>query len=97
MTPAFHPLADAELTDATAFYEAATPGLGEDFLQEVERLLALLDVYPDVGQERADGVHTLAARRFPFTLIYELSGGQPIVLAVAHQRRKPRYWADRRG
>jgi len=97
MTPAFHPLADAELTVAAAFYEAAAPGLGEDFLQEIERLLALLDVYPDLGRERAGGVRTLAARRFPYTLIYELLGEQPIVLAVAHQRRQPQYWLDRRG
>jgi toxin ParE1/3/4 len=97
MIPAFHPLAEAELTDAAAFYEAAARGLGEDFLQEIERLLALLDVYPEVGQERAFGIRTLAARRFPYTLVYHLGAAEPLILAVAHNRRQPRYWAERLG
>jgi plasmid stabilization system protein ParE len=95
MTPAFHPLADAELTDAATFYEAAAPGLGEDFLQEIERLLALIDVYPEVGHEHAFGIRTLAARRFPYALVYLLAAEGPLVLAVAHNRRQPRYWANR--
>lgn len=97
MTPAFHPLADAELSDAVAFYESAAPGLGEDFLQEVERLLAVLDVYPEVGGERVAGVRTLSMRRFPYSLVYEVRSDQSIVLAVAHNRRQPSYWAGRRG
>jgi hypothetical protein len=38
MTRQFHPYALAELTDAAQFYEAAAPGLGTDFLDEVERV-----------------------------------------------------------
>lgn len=97
MTPSFHPLADAELTAAAAFYEAAARGLGEDFLQELERLLALLDVYPEVGRERAGGIRTLAGRRFPYTQVYQLRAAEPIILAVAHNRRQPQYWAARLG
>lgn len=62
MTPSFHPLADAELTDAAAFLQSAARGLGEEFLQEIARLLALFDVYPEVGQVRAFGIRTLASR-----------------------------------
>lgn len=97
MTPQFHPLADAELTDAARFYEGAATGLGEDFLAELERLVALACAYPDVGQASAGAIRTLRARRFPYTLIYQVLGERLLILAVAHQRREPRYWAGRLG
>jgi hypothetical protein len=54
-------------------------------------------VYPEVGQERAFGIRTLAARRFPYTLVYQIGATEPLILAVAHNRRQPRYWASRIG
>ena len=41
MNVEFHPAADAELRAAAAFYEARVPGLGDDFLKEVERVCSL--------------------------------------------------------
>jgi plasmid stabilization system protein ParE len=97
MTPEFHPLADAELTDAASFYEGSAAGLGVDFLAEMERLVALVCVYPDVGREYPDAIRTVSARRFPYTLVYQVFGQRIFILAVAHQRRAPRYWAGRIG
>lgn len=97
MTPEFHPLADAELADAARFYEGSSAGLGADFLTEMERLVALVSVYPDVGREYPDAIRTATARRFPYTLVYQLFEERLLILAVAHQRREPRYWAGRTG
>ncbi|MDR3570433.1 MAG: hypothetical protein P4L43_20610 [Syntrophobacteraceae bacterium] len=33
----FHPDVDAELTEAAQYYESRRPGLGSDYLTEVER------------------------------------------------------------
>jgi hypothetical protein len=33
----FHPLAEQELIDSTAYYEEQKPGLGLEFLGEIER------------------------------------------------------------
>jgi len=33
--------------------------------------------------------------RFPYSLIYGLDQETIVVIAVAHQHREPRYWADR--
>ena len=97
MTPEFHPLAQAELNDAAGFYEAAAVGLGGDFLNEMERLIALVCIFPDVGREHPAAIRTLAARRFPYTLVYQVLGERIFILAIAHQRREPRYWAGRVG
>lgn len=34
---------------------------------------------------------------FPYMLIYTIEESEIIVLAVAHQHRKPNYWKNRRG
>ena len=95
MTADFHPLATSELTDAAVFYEGQAPGLGGDFLDEIERLVTLLSLYPDLGRQHAEDLRSMPARRFPYTVIYQVIGGRPFVLAIAHQRRQPRYWAGR--
>jgi hypothetical protein len=33
---------------------------------------------------------------FPFVIFYYLRNGVPLVLAVAHAKRRPGYWLDRR-
>ena len=95
MTPEFHPLAEAELNDAAGFYEAAAVGLGGDFLNDMERLVALVCAYPDLGREYPVAIRTLPARRFPYTLVYQVLSERIFILAIAHQRREPRYWAAR--
>jgi hypothetical protein len=34
-------------------------------------------------------------RRYPFQVIFRLHGEDVLVIAVAHAKRKPLYWADR--
>ncbi len=96
MTRQFHPYALAELTDAAQFYEAAAPGLGTDFLDEVERVVRLLEQYPEIGRTHDAAIRSFPARRFPYSVVYEATADTLIVLAVAHHRRAPRYWTDRR-
>ena len=35
--------------------------------------------------------------RFPHNLLHSVSGSEVSILAVAHQRREPRYWTERLG
>jgi len=96
MRVAFHPLAERELTEAAQFYERAAPGLGGEFLGEFERLTTLVSAYPDAGLGDSQDLRVVHARRFPYSLVYQLSADAVLVLAVAHQRRRPQYWRDRR-
>lgn len=41
-----------------------------------------------------DDVRRYVLSHFPFTVHYEIQGSDTIVLAVAHQRRRPGYWRD---
>jgi plasmid stabilization system protein ParE len=95
MTAEFHPLAASELIDAAVFYEGQAPGLGRDFVDEIERLVAVLRVFPEIGREHAKDLRSMPARRFPYTVVYQVFADRFRVLAIAHQRRKPSYWAGR--
>jgi hypothetical protein len=55
----FFPDAERELSDAAERYERQCPGLGSDFILEVERLTAVLCELPFLG-ERIDPIHRRA-------------------------------------
>ena len=40
-------------------------------------------------------VRRVLVKRFPYGVYYLVEGEVLLVLAVAHSRRKPHYWADR--
>jgi hypothetical protein len=42
-------------------------------------------------------VRKRSLKRFPFTIVYEVTQTRIAVIAVAHQRQRPGYWRARRG
>lgn len=91
------PAALAELHDAAAFYTAsADVELGLAFLSEFDHGVKDILANPRVGAVFRGTRRRYVLRRFPYSIIYHLSGDQLRVVAVAHQRRRPGYWAGRR-
>lgn len=94
MKPAvFLSSAEAEFAEAAAFYEAQSPGLGEDFIIEVERAVGGLSHNPELGTPYVEDTRRALVRRFPFNVVYLDQAEQ--ILILAHQRRKPGYWRNR--
>ena len=92
----FNPLAARELVEAVEYYDEARRGLGDEFLHEVERVISFLDQYPEAAPKVGREVRRLVLARFPYSLIYRhLDAGQIRILAIAHQKCRPRYWARR--
>jgi len=91
----FHPAARAELREAAAFYEARLEGLGAAFVAEIERVSAFIAARPTAGAPLGQQLRRASARRFPYTIIYRVSGEDMEILAVAHQHRRPGYWRSR--
>jgi len=91
----FFPAAEDELIEAAAAYEADMLRLGQEFVSEVERVLAVLAELPALG-EKLDEIHRrIPLRRFPYALIFRCDGEVIRVVAVSHRRRRPGYWAPR--
>ena len=87
--------AEIEMTEASIFYEAATSGLGGEFLDEVQRVVEIVREHPELGRSIEPGFRQVLLHRFPFSLIYSVEVDTILIVAVAHQRRWPDYWRDR--
>ena len=97
MTPSVSPEAEWELS-REALYYARKGGaeLGGKFINEFERALALLCEQPGLGVRWRNQRRRFPLRRFPFSIIYYARGDELRVVALAHHRQKPGYWAGRK-
>jgi len=91
-----HRLAERELNRAADHCEADTPGLGSEFLDELQRCIDSILRFPLAGTEIAEGVRRRLLRRFPFGVLYSIRHESIRVLAVMHLKRHPEYWVGRR-
>jgi len=85
-----------ELAHAVEWYERDYPGRGVRFRVAVDRTLARIVAAPGSYPERL-GARAAPVARFPFVIFYVVVDGETArVLAVAHARRQPGYWRERR-
>lgn len=93
----FHPLAEKELIDAAVYYEEQESGLGGEYLAEVEHAINFIAQYPEAGFTVKGSLRRLTLPKFPYYLLYRVLGNTQIrVLAVAHHKRRSKYWDDRK-
>lgn len=93
MNLVYDPRVEDDLVDAAAFYEARSPGLGEDFLAELRQVVDEILRAPDSWQ-RVDGgpVRRGLLVRFPYAVYYHAVPERVLVLRVMHTRRQPDAW-----
>ena len=91
----FLTLAQRELDDAVGWYNDQVPGLGIEFLDELDRAVHRVVDFPLSFPEIERGIRRCRLARFPYGLIYGVDGETIVVLAVAHLHRQPRYWIGR--
>lgn len=91
------PSALAELHAAAAFYTLkANVELGLAFVAEVERTANLVLANPLLGGVFRGTRRQYILRRFPYSIIYQTTVDELRILAVAHHRRRPAYWVNRK-
>ena len=97
MTYRLHPAAAEEHLDSVAFYESRTPGLGADYLAEFEVAMRRVVESPQLSPiEVPPEIRIAYLQRFPFSILFRVGQNEIQVLAIAHQRRRPRYWLGRK-
>ena len=87
--------AQAELDEAVAWYSGQAPGLGEAFLLETLKTLKLIAQFPQAWHPLTSILRRCRLNRFPYSIIYSFNSTALLVIAVAHQHRKPQYWKTR--
>jgi toxin ParE1/3/4 len=90
-----HPAALAEVVEAKAFYKARDSDVALEFEELVSIALDRIELAPERWPPYLDGTHRYLLHRFPYAIIYDVHPASVRVLAIAHQRRRPSYWARR--
>ena len=90
-----HPHARAELRDARNWYFERSPISAFAFAQTVENALSRIKEAPNTFPLADHGTRKFVLQRFPFNIFYLIRETQIVIVAVAHQKRRPGYWSDR--
>ena len=88
-------LAQRELDEAVAWYNEQAAGSGQEFLDELDRVVRRAVTFPMSCPEIEPVVRRCLLARFPYGLIYGVDRKTIVVVAVAHLHREPRYWVGR--
>ena len=91
----FHPAVRDEIDDAHVWYERRRPGLGGDFLDEVQELLAKITANPARYGFAEGDIREGLLTRFPYAVYYRVRPDRIRVLAVYHTSRDPSGWRAR--
>jgi len=89
------PLAEADIDEAFAWYESRSVGLGVDFLRAVDSCFAALEAAPLAYPVVYRGARRVLLRRFPYAVLFVISGERLDVLACTHTSLHPRRWRQR--
>lgn len=92
----YHPEAEEELLHSIRYYESRAEGLGAEFLDEVEKTLALIQSFSDLGTLLTEADRRMLVERFPYGIIYTKYEDHVMIYAIMHLKRSPGYWKTRK-
>jgi toxin ParE1/3/4 len=87
--------AQREFLDIVDYYEQIYSGLGLAFKKEVNKVVDLITLFPDLCSKRQDGTQRMSTHRFPYQVIFFLFQDTLWIVSVAHHKRFPEYWKNR--
>jgi plasmid stabilization system protein ParE len=95
MRVSFHPRASEDVESAQAWYEQRSLFAAAAFLQELSVAVQRIGEAPNQYPVAIHGTRRVVLERFPFNVFYRVVAGDVVIIALAHQKRRPGYWADR--
>lgn len=87
--------AEADIDSAREWYDLQSPGLGNQFLDEMQAALVRLAEFPFAAVEVEPGARRILTNRFPYGIIYVMEEDAAYVVAVVHLHRDPEVWRQR--
>jgi plasmid stabilization system protein ParE len=91
----FLPEADEEFREASRYYENEAPGVGLAFIAEVHRVITMVISHPLAAKQIRGTIRSKVLLHFPYSLFYYIESDLILIVAVAHQKRRPTYWRSR--
>ena len=90
-----HPEARAELRAARNWYQERSPLSAIAFAQTVANATSRIREAPNSFPLADHGTRKFVLQRFPFNIFYRIRDNEIVIVAVAHQKRRPGYWSNR--
>ncbi|HUY35821.1 MAG TPA: type II toxin-antitoxin system RelE/ParE family toxin [Pirellulales bacterium] len=91
-----HSAAAEDVRKAKRWYRAQSPDAKDRFVAELDAAMARVLSEPLRWPEYLNGTRRYRLRRFPYLVVYRVSGSVVQIVAVAHTSRRPGYWRKRR-
>jgi plasmid stabilization system protein ParE len=95
MRVSFHPEAFREVEEAQSWYENRSYLAAAGFLHELSIALRRVADAPHRYPVALHGTRRILMERFPFSVVFRSTDDQVVVVAIAHQKRRPGYWTSR--
>ena len=95
MRLSYHRAVQQETDDACTWYDERKDGLGDEFFQELERVLEDIAQNPKAFPPSSFGRRKARLNRFPYVICYRELSDRVRILAVHHERRHPAYATGR--
>ena len=87
--------ARAEMLEAVDWYNAHAPGIGEQFVAEIEAVVARLAENPRQFPAVFKDIRRARLHRFPYGLFFRIEDTGIHVLTCFHSNRNPHRWQQR--
>lgn len=91
-----HPAAEQEYLSALMWYRERSPIAGEEFERAVQHAAERIREAPQRWPTYFGSFRKYTLRQFPFMVVYQDLLSEITIVALAHARRQPGYWRDRR-
>ncbi len=88
--------AQDELNAAIAFYEDIEAGLGVRLKEEARAAIHWIETNPDAPRLRSKGYRRVNLKVFQHYVAYFIWADTIWIVAIAHGRRRPEYWLERK-
>lgn len=88
-------VARQEYRDALDYYQDKSPVVAAKFKEFLKSQLDKIRQHPDSWMLVRPKIRKCLGQEFPYDIIYEKTESVILILAVAHKKRKPNYWAER--
>ncbi len=91
----FHPEALIDLEETLLWYRSRSVRVARLFLDDFMNAIELVLQNPIGWPKYYQHTHRYIFRRFPYSLVYRIQGENIQVIALAHHKKRPRFWAKR--
>ena len=90
-----HPSAAEEVEAAFDWYLERSPRAAGAFLNQLNHAISRIQESPEAWPGYYHGTRRYIFSTFPFQVVYRDVDGNIEIIAIAHGRRRPKYWDKR--